>query len=187
MSTTNLFVELLVIGVGAVAWALLLIFSLVGNEWLKMLPQTLYLLPSFALIYLFGVLVDRFADWLMRPLDRKIRREEFGGDNHARLRIMIYAHSDGMRELYEHSRSRLRVCRGWIFNAPMIAATANIYIWSEFAANGLRTKLSISAIVFGIVVGLGSYLAWLGLTRMEYMRLRIQARLLEQEGSAPGR
>jgi len=64
MSTTDLFVELIVIGTGAVIWLSLLIFSRFDLPQIN--PDSLYslviLLPFASITYVIGIMMDRVAD-----------------------------------------------------------------------------------------------------------------------------
>src|SRR5579871_6842915 len=65
MGTTDLFVELIVIGVGAVGWISLFALTLVGYD--RPLINTVIgtpaaAVPALAFTYLLGIIVDRIAD-----------------------------------------------------------------------------------------------------------------------------
>ena len=66
MSTTNLFVELVVIGVGVFIWVVLFVFSVIGMDWIR-ISDTLLIssaIPALAFIYVLGIVWDRFIDYL---------------------------------------------------------------------------------------------------------------------------
>ena len=94
MSTTNLFVELIVIGVGALAWIVLLVLSLFGWAWVptERVFSTVALVPLLSLIYVLGIVSDRIADslfehWWNDNL-RKSRFPEINDYHAARRRIL---------------------------------------------------------------------------------------------------
>ena len=64
MSTTNLFVELLVIGVGASIWLILSTLSVLGYAWVPVdrLLSPSAAVPALALVYVLGIISDRVAD-----------------------------------------------------------------------------------------------------------------------------
>ncbi|NJN21306.1 MAG: hypothetical protein HC812_09070 [Leptolyngbya sp. RL_3_1] len=66
MSTTDLFVELLIIGVGAAIGLFLLVLTVFGYGWLAWdgLLSLPALLPILAIVYVLGIVVDRFSDRL---------------------------------------------------------------------------------------------------------------------------
>jgi hypothetical protein len=65
VSTTNLFVELLVIGVGAAGWLILFTLAALGYDtaFVKGLLSTpAAIVPGIVAVYLLGILTDRIAD-----------------------------------------------------------------------------------------------------------------------------
>jgi hypothetical protein len=66
MGTTNLFVELVVIGIGAAIWIVEIILACFGYEWIdaKYFQSTLATVVSVALVYILGIVLDRIADGL---------------------------------------------------------------------------------------------------------------------------
>ena len=108
MNTTNLFVELIVIGAGATLWTLLLILSLFGYAWvpfggLLSLPA---LIPILSVIYVLGIVVDRLADALFEQIwkegllasvySQANRNEQYRND-----RRLLYTESDRLADLLE--------------------------------------------------------------------------------------
>jgi hypothetical protein len=82
MSTTNLFVELVVIGVAAVAWTCLLILTGFGHEWVPVdkLFSASTIVHLLALVYLLGIMSDRFSDTLLGPIWAKGNKQIRGRD-----------------------------------------------------------------------------------------------------------
>lgn len=70
MSTTDLFVELMVIGIGASIWLILFIFSIFGYEWVPVdrVASLFALIPVAAVVYVLGIIVDRIADTIFEKL-----------------------------------------------------------------------------------------------------------------------
>jgi len=64
MNTTNLFVELIVIGVGAFIWLILLVLSVFGYAWIPIehMLAPAVTIPMLAVIYVLGIISDRIAD-----------------------------------------------------------------------------------------------------------------------------
>src|SRR5262249_57594282 len=77
MSTTALFIELLITGIQAAIWLALFILCLLGFDWIN--PERLkgfeFLLAVILLpiVYPAGVFIDNLADNLFRPWELKIR------------------------------------------------------------------------------------------------------------------
>lgn len=66
MNTTSLFVELVVIGVGALAWVALLVLSVFGYDWVPLDPllAAAATVPLLSVVYVLGIVSDRVADLL---------------------------------------------------------------------------------------------------------------------------
>lgn len=117
MSTTNLFVELIVIGVGTFIWILLLLSAMFGWELgtLVSLVPLETAVPLVSLVYVLGIAMDRLADVTFETLwGKSLRKSRFGElRNYYDARRQILTKSERLSELLEYGRSRLRICRGW--------------------------------------------------------------------------
>lgn len=177
MSTTNLFVELVVIGIGATIWVLLLLFTIFGYGWASF--ETILswpaLIPGLAVVYALGIIVDRFADRLFEqwavPLGSRWFKSE---EEYHRARVLIYTQSDALRDLFEYSRSRLRICRGWAFNSVLTIGALNLFIWVRVPADDLRLKLAVFGSLVFALFAYGAWRAWYRLVSNEYKRLHQQ-------------
>ncbi len=70
MNTTDLFVELIIIGIGGAIWLCLLIFGMFGYDWVP-LDETLALaalIPFLSVAYVLGIIIDRVADAIFERL-----------------------------------------------------------------------------------------------------------------------
>ena len=84
MSTTVLFVELLIIGFQGGVWILLLIFSVFGYNWLLELQstgisdwQTLITALLLSMFYVLGIMIDRTADAIFSGWSQRIKQTVF--------------------------------------------------------------------------------------------------------------
>ena len=85
MKTTSLFVELIVIGIGAIFGLGLLVTAMCdpGLTMVGRIQESNNLLLTaigIAVIYPMGIIIDRLADRLMKRPSRKIREEIFAGE-----------------------------------------------------------------------------------------------------------
>src|SRR3954453_23996190 len=101
MNTTNLIVELIVIGVGASIWVSLLILALFGYTWIPgkdlLATPALILAPGLAIVYLLGVVTDRLSDSLLGKLWSGKWMERTYGSNRSqyyRDRALIFHKSE---------------------------------------------------------------------------------------------
>ena len=190
MSTTNLFVELVVIGVGVFIWVVLFVFSVIGMDWIR-ISDTLLIssaIPALAFIYVLGIVWDRFIDYLFdRFWGESLRQEHFenrGQYYGARRSILI--NSAALSDLLEYGRSRMRICRGWSVNALMIGLSFNLYLWRQHGEHTATTGISLLGSIGCIILAIGCWYAWRNLTKVEYRKIRDQAKYLSEnaEGDA---
>lgn len=173
MSTTSLFVELVVIGVGAAVWLALAVLSVFGCAWLPP-PSSIALpalVPALALMYVLGIVVDRIADDLFQPWDGRLRWKRFrAADDYQRARTIVYDQSDSLRDWFQYNRSRLRICRGWVINSLLCILSANAFIWLQMDG-GPRWAVSLFTTVALALLTAGLCSAWHRLADGEYKRL----------------
>jgi hypothetical protein len=74
MNTTNLFVELLVIGIGGAIWILLILFSIFQFDSidLQALQNWSALLPFLGFVYVLSIVLDRASDTFLRQKDSRL-------------------------------------------------------------------------------------------------------------------
>jgi hypothetical protein len=190
MSTTTLFVELLVTGFGALIWVVLVVLCFVkGGELSPLAKPSWIALPLIAVAYVLGVVTDRLADKVADWLGEHRFLKECFPDRSAYFRAHseIFARSQGLAAILQYSRSRLRVCRGWAFNCPLIALASLAYI---YAHRDTIENASLAAIVVGIALSVATltlWYSWRKIARSEYMKVKMHADYLQRERSgAPG-
>jgi hypothetical protein len=185
MATTALFVELVVIGLGPLAAIFLVIFGIFGYGWVPTekafsLPV---LLPLLAMTYLLGIIVDRIADKILGGWGKRLRRDSFDDERaYRRARSIAYADSP-FRELFEYSRSRLRIARGWILNSLLIIAAGNYFVWNALPNDFPVCKISLWLTAIAVVVGSGSLFAWRQLVLAEIENIETQSKLITERNS----
>jgi hypothetical protein len=183
MSTTNLFVELVIIGIGASIWLTFTLLCVFGYAWipldwsnpvahLEKIITVPALIPTLAVAYVFGIVVDRIADLTFQGWDRKLRQKHFSQSvDYQRARTVIYDQSPSLRDWFQYGRSRLRICRGWTINSSLCIITTNAFIWMWLPADSPRLHLSLfGSVAFGILA-VGALSAWYRLADGEYKRL----------------
>lgn len=186
MNTTNLFVELIVIGAGAFLWMVLLALAVLGYSPAGLVaalkvPMMLAVLP---LVYVLGILSDRLADRAFAGRDAALREEVFPGklDDYYVKRRTILNRSERLTEQLEYGRSRLRICRGWAFNAPLVLLAFLLFVGLRIGRSGLPLALTGTALL--LLLSLGCFWAWHSLSLTEYRKVDRQgAYLLELEAA----
>ena len=192
MGTTELFVELIVIGIGAVIWIVLGTFSIFGYTWIPNdeLFSVSTLIPFLSLVYIVGIVTDRIADVLFEAIwVPKLQKKYYSSSALARDdRRLIYSSNEFLANLIEYGRSRLRICRGWAFNGVLIMIAANFFIATQISGRDLQNKLFIWV---NLLVGFVAYFSWYSWYRLQdtqYRRLKDDAAFIrEQEKPAKKR
>lgn len=167
MSTTSLFIELLVVGIQATVWCALLVCTLSGYEWVKALPGSLnnWAAPAsvlyLAFAYTLGIIVDRLADLLLMessPIspyrwlkDRPWAKESMESDPGPRM-VVLHYHGK-VADLLEFIRSRMRVVRPTTLNCLLITVTSILFLIS----NGFLLRWVSCVAVIGVVATAASW------------------------------
>lgn len=186
MSTTQLFVELLVIGLGAAVWVSLLADAAAGGRLgvRELWSDKALLLPLVAGAYVIGVVLDRLLWSVFAPMERRFERKYLVPVGKPRWYVerSVAAGNGTLAKDIAYNRSRLRICRAWVVNGAMIAAAA-------IAWGGARGALGPGeAAAIALAGGAFAAAALYALRRLmadHYRNLRDSYRFLERSGG-PG-
>ncbi len=185
MSTTNLFVELVVIGVGAFVWVVLLVLSMFWYHWVPIdrLLTPAAVIPLLSIIYVLGIVSDRVADVLFAVLwARTLRGRRFTDiETYYAARRNILTKSERLSELLEYGRSRLRICRGWVLNAFVILVSFNVFVWARLREWSGARGLSILVSALLLILAAGCWYSWWSLSAAEYRKVKGQSEYLMSE------
>ena len=188
MNTTNLFVELIVIGIGAATWIALFVFSFFGIGWVTSL-ETLFsftvLIPALSVVYVLGIITDRIADFCFEKMrGNTLRSKWFQNINdYYRSRRLVYTGSERLGDLLEYGRSRMRICRGWALNAVLILVSFNLFMSVQTPQIQNKPLLWLAASLTLALFAGGSYFAWLNLTVAEYRKVKQHAEYVSSQRS----
>lgn len=184
MSTTDLFVELIVVGCGAFAALLLLLLAVFGVDsslLQQLLGMPVLTLPALVLIYLLGILTDRFADRLFNLYWVAAKQQQQYPGGQARFhqdKTLVLAKSERFAALYEYSRSRQRICRGWALNALLLLFSAELLLFSRFWHWPQLWLLAVTLLLLLVLLCWCCCYAWLQMLDTELRRVHEQASLL---------
>lgn len=186
MNTTNLFVELIVIGVGAAIWTLSLLVAAFGYSWVF---NEVFSSPGgvgllIGVVYVLGIITDRIADGLFeRWVSKHFRRAVYGGDSTRFYedRRLLLLKASPCAELFEYGRSRMRICRGWTLNSALAVLAVNILIWSRYSLRSDAFTMAFIASSAFLLLGTGACYAWCQLKRTEYIKTRETADFLRKQ------
>lgn len=163
MNTTLIFAELLVIGVEGLVWIIFLILSLFGIDPIgKILMffdgwETGFYFIVLTMVYVFGVILDRFADSLFRVTEERIRKETVGdlSDRFVVIRYSLGKQNEYLNQQLEYTRTRMRIARASAINLPITAVFAAAFIF--FRLNTISPQLQCSYILSILFAGALSY------------------------------
>lgn len=188
MATTNLFVELIVIGTGAAVWGALLLLSVFGMAIVPDAPIEVSPLFVFflAVVYLLGIISDRVADFFFDQLfSGPLRQRYFANTREYQdSRRLVLSSSSRLADMHDYGRTRIRICRGWALNAALIAVTVPLAVQLQFASAEWAAKVSTMGAAAGLALSLGSWWSWRMLCSMEYLKIREHAEFLRDMETA---
>lgn len=200
MGTTNLFVELIVIGTGTAIWLVLLTLTFFGYEWVKLdkewMDSSFVAVFSLIIVYVLGILFDRFANSIFKDDTRiggRLYKLVFGKkkahkkppkpfenyDEYDNTKAAVYSQLESLRDLYEYNRSRLRICRGWALNCVLIIVSLNLFIWTRLPQDYPRVRLSASASVLLLAMAFAAVQGWADLTANENKNLSLHKKIVD--------
>lgn len=130
MKTTNLFVELVVVGTGAALFVALLFYTFFGDHLLfgqalssLAKPDDLAsIIPVLSFIYVLGIVTDKIAYRIFKGKEDSLRKKIFGDDGYYKKRHSLYTSENTTQaiEAFEYGRSKVRICRGWTVNSVLL-------------------------------------------------------------------
>ncbi len=125
MTTPQLFVELLIIGVGVAIWLVLLISSIFGYHFYFTIQKVNipFLTAIVGVAYVLGIVIDRIAYSLFYFIEKRNKIKVFGKSPDPNLgdrERYILVNSEALRQQIIYNRSRIRICRSWILNYGLI-------------------------------------------------------------------
>jgi hypothetical protein len=188
MATTALFVELIVIGIGAAAWLGLTVIGIFGYSWVTFgeFSSIAALAPLLGVVYVLGIIVDRVADQAFDPLAKRLVLRWFSDkDQYYADFNLVYIESP-TRTLVEYTKSRIRICRAWVINCIASAVALNVFVWSQLPDSFPRGKVAVICSIGLLTVSVGAFRAWYQLSDDGYRRLAQQAQLLRKGTSERG-
>jgi hypothetical protein len=172
MSTTKLFVELIVIGSGAFVWVVLLVLTVFGYNpvSLDLLKSPTVAVATLPIIYVLGIITDRMADAIFEwKWDRNLKATSCGSrENYERAKRSIVHRSDKLAELMEYGRSRLRICRGWALNSVLTIIVLNVFLWSSPDLGLNKVRLSTFCSTGLLLLAIGAWFSWRRIAEGEY-------------------
>jgi hypothetical protein len=148
MTTTAVFAEVLVAGIEATVWLVLLAFAIAQPDKfdisrLAPLKEWAVLITTFtlALAYAIGIIVDRVADTLFKAFFRKTPSDV------PMMRLQVLARGDKVTDFVEYIRSRIRVSRATMVNLAVTAIVLPVFLRRCTAATSLQIVAAFLVLV----------------------------------------
>lgn len=176
MSTTLLFAELIIIGVEAILWIFLLMLTIFGLDWLKVIGntsisdwQTVIVIVALSIVYVIGIIVDRIADLLFAGWDKKLRDKiipnPFMGI--AVMRFELGKDNEYLNRQFEYTRSRMRISRSSVVNFALSILFGLILLLTRFGSitPSEKTKYILAIVIFGVILLTSALYTWQKLTK----------------------
>jgi len=168
MHTTVIFAELLIIGVQAAVWVILLIIAFFGTGWIQDVKsaiegiEVLSTITILALLYTFGIIVDTISIvvfFVLRPQkfveSLNLMKRRYEKDD---LRITALCEESRAFTYFEYVRSRIRVMRGTAINFCAISI-ALMFSGSDIFKSSLSTLTVITLIILCLMLTVISVIA----------------------------
>jgi hypothetical protein len=189
MSTTTLFVELVVVGVGAMGWLCVLLVTAFGYAWVPVdrVFSPSATVPVLALVYVLGIVTDRVADAVLGPMwARGNRARVYGRDDHAYVadKMLVLAAPQFSR-LFEYNKSLQRICRGWTFNAIVLLLSLHALLWLRLGVTTVTSRVAALGSVFLLLLAGGCWFSARRLNAVQYRKIKEQAAVLRTRAPAP--
>lgn len=182
MNTTLLFAELIIIGLQASLWLLLLItvnFGAISVSAVARLGfadwQTMFVISILSIIYIIGIILDRFADLLFSSWDKYIRNQIFPNPPISInvMKAQLSKDSEYVNRQFEYTRSRIRISRASAINfSIMIILALQLLNQQTTLSPADKTKYMCFGAINGFLLVIGTLFTWERLTRLYYVILK---------------
>lgn len=154
METTQLYIELIIIGLETFSWISVCTINIIGNKVVDTISNILNSFSSslllIGILYIIGILMDRLADMVFQKRENNIR--EASGLK-AKSTFLVWKEYD-TQKYSDYSRSKIRVLRASVINMPLITLSAVWYILKY-------TETFYILIIYVLILGIFfTYISW---------------------------
>jgi hypothetical protein len=193
MSTTALFVDLLIIGIQVATWLILLIFTLFDYRWARLeyikdseTAIAIMLLPMF---YPIGIFIDNLADYVLHSWRDNIRKKYDLVENQTITKLLTTLKDERLSDYFDYVRIRIRISRSSALNFTLITILSIVFTLSRLGFVLGESKWTVAA--FELIVGvcfiaLAVY-SWFSITDTFYKKLKQSWEMMPQEVVAPSK
>jgi hypothetical protein len=187
MATTAIIAEILVTGLQATVWLTFASLSATGLNWITgetavQMQDWAGLITVFVLgfAYTLGIIVDRVADSLLHPIDKRFRPKRFGSKlpSVANARLEVMSKNEELTRFLDFVRSRMRLARATCLNLILITLTAAVLLATQTSAGYLQI---MGAVAGGLTLFSLSAFAWRRISQTYYKRLEQAYKIVLQQ------
>ena len=181
MSSTAMFVEILIIGIQTAIGITICLITCCGSTWISEILihvknwESLITIILLAIIYTVGIIVDRIGDSFFlfvnpkRILQKNLWIQQWIEQAHTDIRIKILAQEGQVSTLIDYIRSRIRILRATSLNIVMITISIVAYIVIRLQTNTAMIKWGLVVVIItsGSVLFLITVITW-GMLELTY-------------------
>jgi len=177
VSTTTLFVDLLIIGMQVGALLLLVVLTFLGEQHagldkLKGWEGTLGVL-ALPVVYPLGMFVDNLADFLLDGWRKEIRNKYLRNPSANVSDLLMRAKDDKLAEYFEYLRIRIRISRSTALNFTLIALFFPVFASRYLGGAGMMKWNAGAAVsVASLLLAALALFTWIGVTETYYKKLQ---------------
>ena len=169
MSTTLLFVEILLIGLQSGVWIIFLVLVLWGNDFLKLL-ENVWLsdiniaigLIIISFLYTIGIVIDRIADTIFERWYTGLKNKVFPSRKTPtqKMRFELSKSNPELANNMYYARSRIRIARASVVNFILITMFSLMYVVTRIPPSANRNVLAVYILVIGLTLTASVIWAW---------------------------
>ncbi len=179
MSTTSLFIEILIIGYMGLAWLVMIPAILFGipdmQSVLDVIDKAEILititLTSFA--YFLGILIDRIADSVLDKWDEIIRNKTRCSDEPSILSMQasLFVKAPESVNRFSYQQSRLRIVRAAVLNVGLFFITSLVFVFTR-VSGGNDKVVALASLLFIAAIWAATFFAYNRITWSYWRRTR---------------
>lgn len=180
ISVTALFAEVLVVGIGATLASAGFMFCALDEHVISRVLQadTGFLLAcGLTLSYAVGIVLDRAADLLLKPLSDKYKHDHFPNPRDYAIAREHISTVPYFLARTEYARSRMRVCRGWVVNGALLTLAVDGNLMRHGDKLNVATLMTVVTIL-GIALTAGSFFSWKSIVKSSYQQIKLQSDII---------
>ncbi len=161
MKTTELYVELIIIGLETSIWMCMFFVDIIGKSFVNFINGILKNFSSSLLIigilYIIGLLLDRISDLFFQKVEDGIM-EKSGLET---VKSTVAWERFNQEYFFRYVRSRMRILRTSVINIPLITIS---FLWFV-----IKNMYSVLLILYILVLGIVfTYISWKALIKSTY-------------------